>query len=352
VGKICPICGEENLDDPENPEHVMSKQHQSALEAAPALKRLYTAIRRRKPKTEPLPSTGMLHPSMTSMEPVQVLEHHPSTTSMESVQVLEHHQPPVVDQEDQLPDPISSGSSTVLMEIVETRFRSLENGQENLNVKIDSILKNMDQIQEKLNNLPVTTVSSKEYNVLSSDYLNAVINNVNYISDIEVMAVLGSHTIGVVISFFEQEHGPVPIIVTPENLRENLSKLISLSDLSFSNCQIEDDFESETTATFDFSLGEGLLMSCICFGFSLNRPQARGGAENITVNILVNKGAFRLVSQFIEYLKEKVHEIHVLMDKHPDEKNKVMQLTTDLRKQISYIVLSYNRMHDKENVNR
>lgn len=165
------------------------------------------------------------------------------------------------------------------------------------------------------------------------------------IEEDEAKSALALHTLGVVVSFFDQRHGPIPIIIVPELLRDNYDKLVDLSDQSFSVCQFMDNFEHEKFAIFDFTLAPGLSINSISFAFALERPNARGGSENITLNILVQPNVFPLVSQFVDHFSQKVHEIHVFMDKSPSRRDKILEMIADLRMQISYVVLSYERLY-------
>ncbi|MHA2294572.1 MAG: hypothetical protein ACXAEU_22355 [Candidatus Hodarchaeales archaeon] len=226
------------------------------------------------------------------------------------------------------------------------KYDSLENYIISLDQKIDSLHERMNEIHEKLNYLLASSVISTSRNVaFTPDFQNFIMDKIGDISEMEVMAVLGSHTLGVVVSYFDEEHGPVPLIVIPDGLKESPNLLINLVDLSFNNCQVLNDFDDESSASFELLLGGGFFVNCLAFGFSLNRSRARGGAENITLSILINNDVFTLVNQFTKRVKEKVHEIHVLMDKHEDDKDKLMLALLDLRKLISFIVLSYNRTY-------
>ncbi|MFQ5981005.1 MAG: hypothetical protein ACE5OZ_22930 [Candidatus Heimdallarchaeota archaeon] len=172
-----------------------------------------------------------------------------------------------------------------------------------------------------------------------------VIQDMSKIGEDEIDRALDLHTLGIVVSFFDQRHGPLPIIIVPEILRDNFDKLVELSDHSFSTCQFLDDFEEEKYATFDFVLARGLRVNSISFAFALDRPQARGGAENITVNILVQPEVFPLVNQFVDYFAQNIHEMHVTMDKEPSKQNKLLAQVAEVRKQISYIILSYEQLY-------
>ncbi|MHA2027926.1 MAG: hypothetical protein ACW99F_03870, partial [Candidatus Hodarchaeales archaeon] len=161
------------------------------------------------------------------------------------------------------------------------------------------------------------------------------------LKDSEIKQSLDTHTLGIVISFFDQRHGPIPVLQEPQLLRDNFDLLIELSDLSFSAVRFVDNYEEEIQAIFDFNVGERTQVSSITFAFSLNRPNARGGAENMTLNILILKEIFPLVSQFISQFKEIIKNIHTILDMDPKSKDKVQQEIINLRYFISKIILSY-----------
>jgi len=172
-----------------------------------------------------------------------------------------------------------------------------------------------------------------------------VLKKITEISEVEVMATLDSHTIGVVVSFFDQRHGPIPIIVIPEILKDNFSKLVDLSDRSFSGTGFCDDFNTEIPSSYDFVLAQGLRTSVMSFGFALERPTARGGQENLTCNILIHQEVFPLVESFKEEIKGKIHSIHKLMNKEDSDKNIIRSKIFSLRKFVSSVVMSYERIY-------
>ncbi|MHA2247743.1 MAG: hypothetical protein ACXADY_22540, partial [Candidatus Hodarchaeales archaeon] len=173
-----------------------------------------------------------------------------------------------------------------------------------------------------------------------------VLEGITKIPNVEVMATLDSHTTGVVISFFDQRHGPIPIIVVPEILKDNFSKLVDLSDRSFSGTGFSDDFTIEIPSSYDFVVAQGLRTSVISFGYSLKRPDARGGQENITCNILIHKDLFPLVNQFLNEIQREVHNIHITMDKEPSNKDKIRKEVLELRKYVSSIIISYENIYE------
>jgi hypothetical protein len=172
-----------------------------------------------------------------------------------------------------------------------------------------------------------------------------VLEGITGISEVELMSSLDFHTIGVVVSFFDQRHGPIPIIVIPEILKDNFSKLVDLSDRSFSGTGFCDDFENEIPSSYDFVLSKGLRTSVMSFGYALDRPTARGGQENLTCNILVNQEVFPLVEAFKEEIKAKIHLIHILMNEEDADKTQIRSEILVLRKFVSSVVMSYERIY-------
>ncbi|GAF68140.1 unnamed protein product, partial [marine sediment metagenome] len=140
-------------------------------------------------------------------------------------------------------------------------------------------------------------------------------------------------------------HGPIPIIIVPEILRDNFNKLVELSDRSFSGTGFCNNFESEIPSSYDFVLDQEARASVLSFGFALERPEARGGQENLTLNILIHQDLFPLVHSFQKELQRKTHEIHLKMADETTEKDYIRQSVNDLRKLVSYIVLSYKHIY-------
>jgi len=170
-------------------------------------------------------------------------------------------------------------------------------------------------------------------------------DNLTEILDTEIMEAVDVHTIGIVVSFFDQRHGPIPIIVEPGILKDNFSKLVDLSDRSFSGTGFSNDFTSEVPSSYDFVLTQNLRISVMSFGFALERPQARGSQENLTLNLLVHQDIFPLVQAFQKQIQRNVHEIHLHMDKKPDEKDAIRTKVLLLRKLVSQIILSYEQLY-------
>ncbi|UCG02719.1 MAG: hypothetical protein JSW11_01760 [Candidatus Heimdallarchaeota archaeon] len=73
------------------------------------------------------------------------------------------------------------------------------------------------------------------------------------------------------------------------------------------------------------------------FGYALERPQARGGQENLTCNILIHHDLFPLVNQFLDEIQVKAHTIHLLMNNESSEKDKIRRKVIRLRNYVSSI---------------
>jgi hypothetical protein len=124
-------------------------------------------------------------------------------------------------------------------------------------------------------------------------------------------------------------------------LKDNFNKLVELSDRSFSGTGFSDDFESEIPSSYDFSLGSQLRISVMSFGFALDKPEARGGQENLTFNLLLHKDIFKMVSQFQDEIHEKVHDFHMLMVTDSSNKPVIRANANAIRKYVTSIILSY-----------
>ncbi|MHA2101128.1 MAG: LamG-like jellyroll fold domain-containing protein, partial [Candidatus Kariarchaeaceae archaeon] len=173
--------------------------------------------------------------------------------------------------------------------------------------------------------------------------IDAVIENIKNlkIKEEEILKKLNLHTLGAVVSFFDQRRGPLPIIYEPAILRDNYAKLLELSDLSFNTTQFTENFETEEQSTFTFKIDGSTSVTSLSFSFSLNRPNARSGAENLTLIILIYKDVFPLISQFTGNIIPMIKHIHKTLDSDPDSEEKVLKDLVELRKLITSICLSH-----------
>jgi hypothetical protein len=178
--------------------------------------------------------------------------------------------------------------------------------------------------------------------------IDKIMEELKNITNLDIDQDMNFHTLGIVISTFHQKNGPTPLFVLPDLLTENLDKLIDLSDRSFSTTRFVDNFETERQTIFEYPISATLELCSLTFGFSLNRPTLRGGAENLTLNILIYQPFEKIISQFLEKISPLVHEIHLIMDKTPEEKDIIDAKVQSLRKQISAIILAYKNLYGEK----
>ena len=74
-------------------------------------------------------------------------------------------------------------------------------------------------------------------------------------NEIQLSSHLDLYTLGILVSFFDQRHGSIPILVVPDILKDNYNLLVELSDLSFSSTRFSTNFDDEAFATYNFSPG-------------------------------------------------------------------------------------------------
>ena len=127
---------------------------------------------------------------------------------------------------------------------------------------------------------------------------------------------------------------------------DNVEKLLELSDLSFGAIRFADSFKEGVYSTFDISLGPGIHMNCISYGFALHRPGARGKAEHITLNLLVEPQVFHIVNQFPDYLQERVNIIRRLMEDVSTPIDKIRFEIQELRRIVSRLILAYEKLYE------
>ncbi|MFW9853412.1 MAG: DUF2341 domain-containing protein [Candidatus Thorarchaeota archaeon] len=172
-----------------------------------------------------------------------------------------------------------------------------------------------------------------------------VLGSCSDVDETEIRNSWDEHTVGIVVSFFDQRHGPIPIIVEPAILNDNFRKLVDLSDRSFSSTGFCDEFSREISSSYDFVLSHGARIKSMTFGFALNRPNSRGKQEDLTLNVLIHQELFPLVNQFLDEIQAKVHILHIKMDENPEDKDEIRRMIIHVRKYVSQIVLSYEKIY-------
>ncbi|MHA2101017.1 MAG: hypothetical protein ACW99A_20270, partial [Candidatus Kariarchaeaceae archaeon] len=173
--------------------------------------------------------------------------------------------------------------------------------------------------------------------------IESVMKNVQKLNPEKIQESLNLYSLGSVISFFDQRQGPVPVMYEPLFLRDNYQILLELADISFSTGRFVENFVEEEQSSFTFSIDPVTQIKVISFSFSLNRPDARGGAENLMLNIMLPKEVFPLISQFSPQLKILATKIHRKLDTDPEgkEKDLITKMLFEVRELVAKIALSH-----------
>ena len=87
-------------------------------------------------------------------------------------------------------------------------------------------------------------------------------------------------------------------------------------------------------------------MKVISYLFSIDKPSARGGLENIAVNIILELETYQIIKFFLQLIEDEIHKVHIALNELKDDtdKQKVMKEVLEIRKLVTKIVLTYNNM--------
>lgn len=177
---------------------------------------------------------------------------------------------------------------------------------------------------------------------------NLVEANISQVSEDLVKKSIEDHTLGLVLSFFNESAGPVPLVVIPMSLDRDSNLLLKVAMRSFSNCEFTENFDEEKEAIFNFTYTtntKNLVLKSLTYSFALIRPAARNGAENFTLSILLYPKVYPIISHFTDLLLPQINRIHCHLDKNPkDQLTRINELFV-LRKLISKIILSYSQIY-------
>ncbi|MFX1508079.1 MAG: LamG-like jellyroll fold domain-containing protein, partial [Promethearchaeota archaeon] len=178
---------------------------------------------------------------------------------------------------------------------------------------------------------------------------NIVLKNIEEVNDNKLKASLNEHTLGIVLSTFDQTVGPVPSMAVPMSLDIDSNMLLKLSFRAFNNCELVNNFDEEKESVFNFTYpysGKMISLKSLSYSFSLYRPGSRNEAENITLSILIFPEFFRIISLFIDKYSDQLKKIHKLLDKHPNDETRILNELEELRTLISKIILAYLDIYD------
>jgi len=173
-----------------------------------------------------------------------------------------------------------------------------------------------------------------------------VMNIANKMTDDEVIARLDDHTYGVILSFFDQREGPIPSIVTPVILDDHMQFLVDLSDRSFSAGGFVEETTEEIVTIFDTRLAESRMV-CVSYAFALENPEARGGKENMTINLLVDPIYGELLNIFSPEILPSVRSIRSLIESKSARENISSQMD-GLRSLVTRIIAAYQDLYGED----
>ncbi|MFX0151905.1 MAG: DUF2341 domain-containing protein [Candidatus Hodarchaeota archaeon] len=172
-----------------------------------------------------------------------------------------------------------------------------------------------------------------------------ILKRIDEIDNMELMLSIPNHTLGIIVSIFDEEKGPVPQIVIPRSLKNDHNMLLSLSFRAFSNCEFVVDPNRINQATFSFTTAQNTLIKVLSYSFALKRPSARGGVENVVLSVLILPDVFPIVNLFSDMFFDRIRYIHKLLDQKPEEEKQIFFKILELQEYISQIILSYYKIY-------
>jgi len=188
----------------------------------------------------------------------------------------------------------------------------------------------------------ITITQFKHREAVQADK-NRVMALANLLSDEEILVRREEHTFGVVLSFFDQFEGPLPIIGVPELLEDNFQFLMTLSDQAFNATGFVEETSEEKIAIFDIKL-ENIPMKCLSWAFAIDVLEARGGRDNMTLNLLVNPKYGDLVINLSSEIIPTIRWIRSLIENKTPRENIATQMS-GIRNLCSRIITAYQEIY-------
>jgi hypothetical protein len=174
---------------------------------------------------------------------------------------------------------------------------------------------------------------------------NLVLENFHQVSNVELLAGLNKHTLGIALATFDDTMGPTPIMITPKALKKETTVIYKVIFRSFSNCEFVADLNNINQAIFNFTLPEKTSVKVLAYSFALNRPHFRGGQENITLSIMIYPPYFSIIDQFANRIIERIKKIHELLNSSPEDKRAISLKIIKLREMISKLIISHSKLY-------
>ncbi|MHA2247044.1 MAG: LamG-like jellyroll fold domain-containing protein [Candidatus Hodarchaeales archaeon] len=175
---------------------------------------------------------------------------------------------------------------------------------------------------------------------------NLVLDYAKHIKKEEVRKSIYNHTLGIVISIFDDQIGPLPIFTLPKSLENDQNMLLSLCFRAFSNCEFTIDLDDMNKAQFNFRVNANKQIQSLSYTFALRRPEARNGVHNIAISLLVYQDVFPIVNYFEKLIAVRIRSIQLILDKEPNDKKNIFFKMIELREFISEIILAYQKIYN------
>jgi hypothetical protein len=175
---------------------------------------------------------------------------------------------------------------------------------------------------------------------------NLIKANLNKITEDEIRFNLNVHTYGVVLAFFDQQEGPVPVMYSPKLLEKDSAMMTNLIFRAFNNCDFSSDLKKLNQAFFNF-ITRKKHMNVLAYTFSLHRPKARNKREHYCVCLLINPANYPTVIQLTNLISRRIKKTHRIIDKHQHNQKKILYELSNLRKFITRLILTSENAYKK-----
>ncbi|MFX1546466.1 MAG: hypothetical protein ACFFCU_09690, partial [Promethearchaeota archaeon] len=194
----------------------------------------------------------------------------------------------------------------------------------------------------------VAIVSVRRFRTISGFEKKKVLEELVKISENEVWQENDNISIGLFVNFFDQVKGPVPIIWFPDKPNISEKMRFSLADRSFSTLGFVSNASEEKDATFRYHFAGD---NCMAFGyaFAIEKPEARGGQENLSICFLIRPpwGNLENLNKFRSELVEHFQQISELIKSDSDVKI-IQQKMQNTRNFFTRAMLTFRRKYRQE----
>ncbi|MHA2096478.1 MAG: hypothetical protein ACW98F_17805, partial [Candidatus Hodarchaeales archaeon] len=191
-------------------------------------------------------------------------------------------------------------------------------------------------------------VTIQRFRTISGFDKKKIMEELIKISENEVWEENDKISLGIVVNFFDQTRGPIPIIYYPEKLSASETMAFALADRSFSTLGFVGNPDDDNHDTYRFQIGAERTQ-IFAYSFAKKDPEARGGQENLSLSFIIRDpwGNLENVNRFLAELLEYSRKIRVLALENADMKiiQKEMEI---LRNFFTRAMLTFRRKYEKE----